>query len=76
MSSRPTQNARGIPGGSRSVTRGRPAGIDARAELGHHLAVDFDAAFKNQLLALAPAGNAGRGEHFLQAIAGTVRIGR
>ena len=104
ISSRPTQNTRGELGGSRSVTRGRPAGsravdttptglltakytsfgrdsdfavdadflplrIDARAELRDDLAIDFDAAFEDELLAFAPAGDAGGGENFLQAIA-------
>ena len=42
--------------------------IDARAELGDHLAIDLDAAVENQLLALAAAGDAGGGEDFLQAL--------
>ena len=42
--------------------------VDADAELGDHLAVDFDAAIEDQLFALASAGNAGGGEHFLQAV--------
>ena len=43
--------------------------IDAGAELGDHLAVDLDAAFEDELLALAAAGDAGGGEHFLQPLA-------
>ena len=43
--------------------------IDARAELGDHLAIDFHAAVEDQLLALAAAGDAGGGEHFLQPLA-------
>ena len=47
--------------------------IDARAELGDHLAIDFDAAVEDQLLALAAAGDAGGGENFLQSIGALVR---
>ena len=35
--------------------------VDARAELIHNLAIDFDAAFENQLLTLAAAAVAGGG---------------
>jgi hypothetical protein len=51
-----------------------PLGIDSCAELGDHLPIDLDAAFLNQLLALAPAGDASRGKHFLEAIRGIRRL--
>ena len=38
--------------------------IDARAQLGDDLPIDFDAAFANQLFAFAPAGNAGGARTF------------
>jgi hypothetical protein len=43
--------------------------IDARAEFRHHLVIDFDAAFEDQLFALATTGDTGGGEDFLEAIA-------
>ena len=43
--------------------------IDAGAELGDDLAIDFDATVEDHLLALAAAGDAGSGENFLQTLA-------
>ena len=51
-----------------------PLRIDARAQLGDDLVIDLDAAFENELLALAPAGNAGRGEHLLQPVAAVLGL--
>jgi hypothetical protein len=47
-----------------------PLRIDSRAKLSDDLPIDLDAAFPNQLLALAPAGDARRGKHLLQAVGG------
>jgi hypothetical protein len=44
-------------------------GIDARAQFGHNLSVHFDAAFKDELLAFASAGDSGCRENFLQPVA-------
>ena len=41
--------------------------IDLGAELGHHLAIDFDPTFADQFFTIASAADAGGGEHLLQA---------
>ena len=43
-----------------------PIRIDHGAELTHHLTVDGDAPFENELLGLAPRGHAARGQDSLQ----------
>ena len=42
--------------------------IDPRAQLRHHLAVDFDAPRRDQLLAIPPAAEPGSGEDLLEPI--------
>lgn len=43
--------------------------IDASAELGHDLSIDFYAPGENQFLAIASTSDAGLGQDFLQAVA-------
>jgi hypothetical protein len=43
--------------------------IDAGAKFRYHLPIDLDAAFDDELLALATAGDAGGGENLLQTLA-------
>ena len=63
---------RGRPDSSRSTTRlpstctTASLGVDARAHLAHHDAVDLDPAGPDQLLGLAPGRDARRGQHLLQ----------
>ena len=43
-------------------------GINPRAQLGDDAAIDFDAAGGDQFLALSPAAEPCRGQHFLQTL--------